>query len=80
MAKYYVSSGDLQKIISTTQDAKVAAKICLEQFMTENKNAKDKSICQAIAVSEKGFRHPVRKAGDMEVMIFDTAIILDMIS
>lgn len=82
MAKYYISSGDLRDVISVSSSPQMACKISLERFMLENKKSQDKSICQSIAVSEKGFRDPSKKLKDKsdDVIIFDTTLILDMIT
>ena len=57
MAKYYICSGDLQKIISTNLSPQYACKRAIDEFIEENTNT-NKSFAAAIAISERGFRNP----------------------
>lgn len=80
--KYYIKSGDLEKIISTDVFPKYAAKMALEQFMKENEGSTEKSVCTTISVSERGFRDTESKSvvRNDDVLKFDVAEIIDLIT
>lgn len=61
MAKYYIASGDLEKIISTNLSPKMACKRAIEEFIDEHRYDKNKSVATSIGISQKGFRHPDSK-------------------
>lgn len=56
MAKYYIVSGDLRKIVSTNMSPKMACKVALEDFIENNRHDKEKSVSTDIVISQKGFR------------------------
>lgn len=81
MAKYYLQSGDLKTVLSTSLDPKGACKFALEKFMDDNRNSKEKSVGTSISLSERGFIDPLSKIKYTEshTMRYDVVEILNLI-
>jgi hypothetical protein len=58
MAKYYIAGGDLRRIMSFSGTARNAAKIAVNEFVSENKDDPSKTITTSVGVSQRGFRDP----------------------